>query len=389
MNEIKLKSKILNDEYTKYIYDTFDIQDRNMSETVVPFKLTNLNSFDWNIGLIIGSSGSGKTTILEHIGKIIEPVFDENKPLVSNFDWLSPQEATKLLSSIGLSSVPTWLRPYKFLSNGEQYRARMAYTVAKAKNDDIILVDEYTSVVNRDVAMAMSYSLQKYIRKQGKRIILASCHSDIIDWIMPDWICSPEKGGALEKGEYLRRGRPKVELQISRVESDTWDIFKKHHYLTELNNSAYAHYLFEWRGKPIGINVISPLPSGSLRDAYRESRIVVLPDYQGLGIGYEISRITASLYKSVNRRYYTKTVHPALGIKRNRESDKWRATPDNGRIRKKRKKEFNYESHWKHNSRVSFCHEYIGKPIYGFEELLLPIDKMRNNNMNRNQLILF
>ena len=377
MGTIKLKSSIKNDNYTNYVYEAFDIQNKGETEVEVSFNLREAQGFDWNIGVIYGSSGSGKTTILKKMGKLSKSSFDTEKPLISNFDWLEPKDATLLLTSMGLSSVPTWLRPFHLLSNGEQYRAELAYKVGKAKDNEVILVDEFTSVVDRDVAKAMSFALQKYIRKTNKRIILASCHYDIMEWLMPDWTCSPQKnGGVLERGEWLRKGRPQIKLQVSRVEAETWNFFKKHHYLTELNNKAYAHYLFEWNDKPIAINVISPLPSGSLKNAFRESRIVVLPDYQGLGLGYEISKFIAQIYKSINRRYFTKTVHPALGEKRN-QSIEWRGTPDNGKERKKRKKEFNYESHWKHNSRPSYCHEYIGESISGYEELLKPIKEMR------------
>ena len=388
MKKIELKSKIINDKYTEYVYEAFDIQNREETSVSISMNLGDYKTFDWNIGVILGGSGSGKTTILKKMGDVKKINFDAEKPLISNFNWLQPKDATLVLTSMGLSSVPTWLRPFHTLSNGEQYRATLAYLVASAKDDEVILVDEYTSVVDRDVAKAMSFALQKYIRRENKRIILASCHYDILEWLMPDWTCSPQKGGALERCDYRRHGRPKIELQVSRVEPDTWNLFKKHHYLTELNNKAYSHYLFEWEGKPIGINIISPLPSGSLKNAFRESRIVVLPDYQGLGIGYEISKITASIYKSDNRRYFTKTVHPALGEKRN-QSCLWRPTPDNGKERKKRKKEFNYEHHWKHNSRPSYCHEYIGEALIGYEELLLPIEKMRYKQEHKNQITLF
>jgi ABC-type lipoprotein export system ATPase subunit/GNAT superfamily N-acetyltransferase len=382
--EIKLKTKILNDKYTEYVYNAFDIQNTEETSVSIPMNLSEAKNFNWNIGVILGGSGSGKTTILKNIGEIKNVKFDFEKPLISNFDWLEPKDATFVLTSMGLSSVPTWLRPFYTLSNGEQYRATLAYLVSSAKEGEVILVDEYTSVVDRDVAKAMSFALQKYIRKQNKRIILASCHYDILEWLMPDWICSPQKGGTLEKCDYLRQGRPQIKLQFSRVESKTWDFFKKHHYLTELNNKAYAHYIFEWNQKPIGIVIISPLPSGSLKNAFRESRIVILPDYQGLGIGYEISKFMGQIYKSIGRRYFTKTVHPALGEKRNNNIN-WRGTPDNGKERKKRKKEFNYEHHWKHNSRPSYCHEYIGDAINGYEDILIPINKIRN----KNQITLF
>ena len=380
MKNIKLTNKIKNDKFTDYIYNTYDIQNKKETITEIKFDLSELNKFNWNIGVIYGSSGCGKTTILKQIGEITKDKFDKQKPLISNFNWLKPKDASHLLSSMGLSSIPTWLRPFRLLSNGEQFRAELAYKVGKAKDGELILIDEFTSVVDRDVAKAMSYALQKYIRKTNKKIILASCHYDIMEWLLPDWTYSPQKNeGSLERGQWLRQGRPKINLQISRVEYDTWNIFKKHHYLTEMNNKAYAHYLFTWNDKPVGINIISPLPSAYIKKAFRESRIVVLPDYQGLGIGIQISKFTASIYKNDGRRYYTKTVHPALGEKRNKNIYEWRGTNDNGKIRKKRKKEFNYESHWKHNSRISYCHEYIGKEISGYEDLILPIKEMRKS----------
>ena len=197
--KIELKSKIINDKYTDYVYESFDIQNREETSVSIPMSLGEAKTFDWNIGVILGSSGSGKTTILKKCGELKQPKFDYNKPLISNFNWLEPKEATLVLTSMGLSSVPTWLRPFNALSNGEQYRATLAYLVAYAKDGEVILIDEYTSVVDRDVAKAMSFALQKYIRRENKRIILASCHYDILEWLLPDWTCTPQKGGVLER----------------------------------------------------------------------------------------------------------------------------------------------------------------------------------------------
>jgi ABC-type ATPase with predicted acetyltransferase domain len=375
MKHIELTSKIDNDEYTNYVYEAFDIQNREETSVNVDYDFRELNKFDWNIGVILGNSGSGKTTILKDIGDIKIPIFDENKPLISNFDWLTPQEATHLLTSMGLSSVPTWLRPFKLLSNGEKYRAMLAYLVSSAKDGDTILVDEYTSVVDRDVAKAMSFALQKYIRRSNKKIILASCHYDILEWLMPDWICSPQKGGALEKGEWLRQGRPKIKLQVSRVEPKAWDFFKKHHYLTESVNKSCKFFLFEWNSKPVGIVVLSTNPSGTVFNSYRLSRTVVLPDYQGLGIGSKISEFICAITKS---RVFTKTVNPALGEYRN-SSTKWKTTSKHMKTTRQHYKSTG-DHMWTSKTRASYCHEYIGEPISGYEELLLPIDKIRNIN---------
>lgn len=371
--KIELTYPIQNDKYTEYVYDTFDIQNREQTSVSIPMDITGINSFEWNIGVIYGSSGSGKSSILKQIGNINQIEFDKEKALISNFDWLEPSEASRVLTAMGLSSIPTWLRPFHLLSNGEQYRAELAYLVASAKDGDTILIDEYTSVVDRDVAKAMSFALQKYIRRENKKIIVASCHNDIMEWLMPDWTLSPQKGGALEKGEWLRQGRPKIELQISRVEPETWHLFKKHHYLTEDANNSYMFFLFEWNETPVAMGVIGRhFGRNNVNKSYRGSRIVVLPDYQGMGIGSSISNLLAGMCVAIGAKYYTKTVNPALGEYRNKETEKWIPTAFNGKIRTK------VPTFWEMKMRASYCHEYIGIAVYGYEELMKPVGELRN-----------
>ena len=376
---ITLTSKIQNDKYTEYVYDAFDIQNREETSVTIPMDIDGLNSFEWNVGVIYGGSGSGKSTILKELGGIKTIEFDVDKPLISNFDWLEPEEAGRVLTSIGLSSVPTWLRPFRLLSNGEQYRAYLAYLVASSKEGETILVDEYTSVVDRDVAKAMSLALQKYIRREKKKVILASCHFDIMEWVMPDWIYTPLKGGGLERPDYLRLGRPEISLQVSRVEPQTFDFFKKHHYLTESVNRTYIFLLFEWNNKPIGINVIGRhLGKNGGFKVFRESRIVVHPDYQGMGIGSKISEFCGGILKSIGGKFYTKTINPALGIYRNLHTDSWKPTLFNGKVRINNNDHSDVYKTIK--QRASYCHEYTGESIAGYEELLKPIGELRLSN---------
>jgi ABC-type lipoprotein export system ATPase subunit len=322
MKYLEIKNKIVNDKYTEYVYEAFDIQNKEETCVKIPVNFSECKTFDWNIGVIYGGSGTGKTTLLKQFGNLIDDNFDANKALISNFDWLSPKDASSLLSSMGLSSVPTWLRPFALLSNGEQYRARLAYKVGKARENEVILIDEFTSVVDRDVAKAMSNAIQKYIRRENKKIILASCHFDIMEWLLPDWTYSPLKG-RVERHDYRRQSRPQIELSIFRCRYETWNIFKQYHYLTsELSKSAKC-FLTMYNDKPIAFNAVLPLPSGTLKNAYRMSRTVVLPDYQGMGIGGIISDYIASLYVKDGKRFYAKTSNPALWNKRE-NSKKWR-----------------------------------------------------------------
>ena len=330
MKELTLKSKIKKDNYTEYVCDYFDIQNDEETIVKIPMNFNECKNFEWNIGCIYGGSGTGKTTLLKQFGDLSSSEFHHEKSLISNFDFLEPKEATFLLTAMGLASVPTWLRPFHTLSNGEQYRAELAYKVGKATKDEVILIDEYTSVVDRDVAKSMSNALQKYIRRTNKRIIVASCHFDIIEWLRPDWSYSPLKG-RVEKLSLARQSRPQIELQIYRCRFEAWKLFKQHHYLTEDLQKSAEMFLVELNGQHIAFFGILPFPGVGDEKTRRLSRMVVLPDFQGLGIGTKVFNYLCSLYKAEGHQMYVRTVSPALGKFMEKHQD-WEATSSNGKI---------------------------------------------------------
>ena len=381
--EIVLKSNVNRDEYTDYIQDHFDLSVGDVAEVHIPNNLNLSRLGDWNIGVICGASGSGKSTILHSLGEIKEVEFDNNKPLISNFSPMTPQEASQILCAMGLASVPTWIRPYSSLSNGEKYRAEVAKRISSESVGGIILVDEYTSVVDRNVAKSMSNALSKYIRKHNKKIILATCHYDIFEWLQPDWIYDLNKGGALERGDYLRQ-RPQISLSVYRTTYDTWNIFKKHHYMTEEMNKSASCFVCSWGKQLVAFVGVLPQPSGYFDKAVRGTRTVVLPDFQGLGIGSSITDFIASIYKQAGYRYFTKTVNPKLGEYRN-HSEKWKTTSKNGRIIRPSVSKLNK----KQKLRASYCHEYVGEGLCGYEELIKPIEQMRYDKSMEGQLTLF
>lgn len=194
MSKILLETNVTVDNYTEYVCDKFDLQTREHIVTEIPMINTDeLTSFSWNIGLICGNSGSGKSTVLNRLGSIIQPHYDNEKSIVSQFPHLSESDVCDLLSSVGLSSVPVWMHKPNELSNGERARLDVCWILANAKDGDTILIDEYSSVINRDCAKSLSFALQRYIRKKNLKIILASCHFDIIEWLNPDWIFNLNK----------------------------------------------------------------------------------------------------------------------------------------------------------------------------------------------------
>ena len=196
MGKIMLESLITQDSYCDYVFNNYDIQNKERTITDVPIPskedMAQMDKDDWNILLICGKSGSGKSTILREIYGDVKPIeYDYNKCVISQFPRLTEEEVCDLLQSIGLSSVPTWLRKPQELSNGERARLDIAKAIYEA-NGSIVVLDEYTSVVNRAAAQSMSFALQRYARQKGLKIIIASCHFDIIEWLQPDYIFNLE-----------------------------------------------------------------------------------------------------------------------------------------------------------------------------------------------------
>lgn len=350
--DITLKYKVIHDEYTNFATRMFDIPIQDEYSTVINNSITP-PSAEWNIGLIVGPSGSGKTTLLKQFNVQNKYTWNE-KPLISNFNNISPEKAGEILCAVGLSTIPTWIRPYHTLSNGEQFRADIAKIVSQ--DNEISVIDEFTSVVDRNVAKAASNSIQKYIRRSNKKIVLASCHYDIIDWLQPDWIYNPIEGIT----KLMPRGslhRPKIELKIFRSKYEAWHLFKQHHYLSsDLNKSAKC-FICAWNEIPVAISAILSFPHAKIKNAWRESRTVVLPDYQGFGIGVRLSDFIGSVIKNRGGRFYSRTTHPAM-ISYRSNSKNWRIT-GKGKTSAMGKNSTKQDS-WKQDNRFCYSFEYIG-----------------------------
>jgi ABC-type lipoprotein export system ATPase subunit len=191
---IVLESSFEEDNYTSYVCEKYDLQMKEKVTSIIPMiNVDELNSFEWNIGLICGNSGSGKSTILNKLGEIKTPTYDFSKPICSQFPHLSEQEVCDLLSSMGLASVPLWLHKPNELSNGEKARLDLCWLITNAKEGEILLIDEFTSVINRSAAQSLSYCFQRYVRKHGLKVILASCHYDCVDFLNCDFIYNLNK----------------------------------------------------------------------------------------------------------------------------------------------------------------------------------------------------
>ena len=52
----------------------------------------------------------------------------------------------------------------------------------------LVVFDEFTSVVDREVAQVASYAISKAVKRTSKQFIAVTCHYDVVDWLEPDWI---------------------------------------------------------------------------------------------------------------------------------------------------------------------------------------------------------
>lgn len=221
-----LTSEIVNDKYTEYLYKHYDIQTKDYTSTDIPLisqgDWGKMNEDNWNILLICGKSGSGKSTLLKEIGEIPTLEYDYTKAVISQFPKLTEEDACDLLCGVGLSSVPTWLRKPQELSNGERARLDLCMSLYRAREAGIALIDEFSSVVNRDVAKSMSYALQRYVRQKKLKVVICSCHFDIIEWLTPDYIFNLEhkdKDGNVE----LERMVYADDTDYNVYQSVTWE----------------------------------------------------------------------------------------------------------------------------------------------------------------------
>jgi len=186
-NPTPLISTVDRDDYIKASEKAFDCIFDGTSK-FYPWILPSNIPKNFKIGVIVGSSGSGKSTLLKNFGQEDSPEWDGTKSIVSHFE--SPDEAINKLSAVGLNTIPSWYKPYHVLSNGEKFRADLA---RKLKSNAVI--DEFTSVVDRNVAKAASVSLSKYVKNNDvNNIVLATCHRDILDWLEPDWVIDTDTG---------------------------------------------------------------------------------------------------------------------------------------------------------------------------------------------------
>jgi GNAT superfamily N-acetyltransferase len=292
----------------------------------------------WTIGAIVGPSGSGKTTLARAaFGEIHPPAaWPADLPIIECLDrgaglWPAQnhtgrpearptiKQLARLLTAVGLGSVPAWLKPYQVLSTGERFRADLARAIQESggrgqESAKPLVLDEFTSSLDRTVARTASAALSRLLRRAGApRVVVLTCHDDILPWLAPDW--TVELGGPAPR---LIRCQPqplKIPLRIDRARQSLWRDFVGQHYLTgglAASATCYAAWIdspAEARGPVAFCAAVAAL---GWKRTKRITRLVVRPEFQGLGIGTRLAESVAATESHKGHRVTITASHPAI-----------------------------------------------------------------------------
>lgn len=311
MKHITLTAPLYDSVRVRKIEKAFDCDPKIYCKHDIQYELPPLDS-DWQIGLIVGPSGAGKTTVAKEIlGDCLYQAgnWRDDCAMIDNFPpELDAEKIHFLLTAVGLSSVPTWIKPYSVLSNGEKFRADLALALSQGQDGDVVAFDEYTSVVDRTVAKTASMALNKQIKKGRirRRFVAVTCHYDLIEWLQPDWILDMESGSC--SGGCQRRSE--IHVEIRKTSLRFWELFERHHYL----RGAIPKGIDTWVGfiddRPACIALVVHI-RGKVH-AKRISRLVVMPEFQGIGIGTKFITTVAANYRGKGWDVYVRFLHEAL-----------------------------------------------------------------------------
>lgn len=281
----------------------------------------------WSVGLIVGPSGCGKSTLMRQQWGEPAALDWGTTGVIDDFAADdSIEDIAAICNAVGFNTIPAWMRPYSVLSNGERFRVELARRLLDSSPDRPIVIDEWTSVVDRQVARIGSHAAQRWVRAHERQLIVATCHSDVESWLQPDWVIEP-RPMHLESTQLVDsvfrwesvRSRPVVHVEITPATYDAWALFAPFHYLTaQLNRAAKCYVLWartdeehEWQ--PAAFAGMLHRPTRQVDShVWGLSRVVTLPDWQGLGLAFVLMDTLASAYRAVGCSFHTYPAHPSL-----------------------------------------------------------------------------
>jgi ABC-type ATPase with predicted acetyltransferase domain len=194
------------------VIGSFTLQDVKMEKQFAGS--ISIEDEEWQIGVIVGRSGTGKTSIAKKIfpREYIRGFEYKSATVLDDFpESASVSEITSALCNVGFASPPDWLKAYEHLSQGEKMRVDIAR--ALCLKHQLIVFYEFTSVVDRGIAKVSAYAIAKAVRRTNKRFIAVTCHYDVLDWLEPDWVFCTDDMSFTKKND----GDPKLRFQSIRA----------------------------------------------------------------------------------------------------------------------------------------------------------------------------
>jgi GNAT superfamily N-acetyltransferase len=134
-------------------------------------------------------------------------------------------------------------------------------------------------------------------------------------------------------------------VALQRAPRSAWKLFQPHHYLSHNLPTTSRCFVATLDGQPCAFVAAATSPgfpwtplkaSAKLSKKHvpglarwRESRLVVLPAYQGLGVGTLVSNAVAAAFVRNGHQYYSRTSHPKMVESRHR-SPHWTENCNSG-----------------------------------------------------------
>jgi ABC-type dipeptide/oligopeptide/nickel transport system ATPase subunit len=322
----------------------------------------------WSIGVIVGASGSGKSTLAEEMFGLgaLATILDPTRPVIEQFpESMSYDECSAALVGVGLTAVPCWIRPAATLSNGQRARAEAALQMARGGTS---VIDEWTSVVDRTVAKVMSHCVSKYARRTDTaQVVLVSCHYDVLDWINADWVIDCNTQTVTDRRALWRQSSRTEQLAFSihPCDGSTWRMFARYHYLSNRLPGGSACYGL-WHGaNQIGFCAASIYvpPRKHLATLRHLNRLVIHPDYAGLGLGLPFSSVVAAHRVGLGERVAVTFSAAPMGKSLARDP-RWRALPREQKIGRKHNARLGGQQAASTRFNVTlYRYEYVGGPM--------------------------
>ena len=268
---------------------------------------------------ITGDSGSGKSVLLKEIKKdlgdeavdMADIQLDLNRPLIETVGE-TVTEGLELLSRVGLNDAFLFLRKYSQLSDGQKYRYRIAKLVESGKQWWIM--DEFCSTLDRDTAKIVAFNLQKIARKEGKAVIAATTHTDLLGDLNPSVHIHKRFGKEISVKYYPNKQAKKCsivkEMRVVKGSYQDWKTLAGFHYRSHRIAAPRKIFCLKRDDELCGVIVYcyppiacfgrcQVLPKMSIKELNEKlsiiSRVVVHPKYRTIGLGVKLLRETLPL----------------------------------------------------------------------------------------------